>query len=598
MTLRPTTSSSAAIGASREENNADPSRPVMGRKGIGKLAGFGIAGRMVVTTWQEGEATDFALDMGALKKDAGVVAEVAVPAAVGAAPPDGLGDHGTRITLETLKHKTPVGQEELIESLARRFSRMTRGEMTISVNGVAVAEPDIDYEIVGNAGEMVEETLSDGSLVRYRWGFASAPLRSPLLRGFGIYVNGKTAQAPPFFFNVEGTASGQHGTRYLTGEIEADFLDVGTDDESDIVSTDRQEIDWESDVARPLLEWGDALARKLLREWANRRGEVIEDAVSADAGLKARLERLDPASRKQLSKYLRTLGQSEIDPERALVLADSVVRAFEYRHFHDVIEQIEDVSEDPDRLHELLLRLGEWKVLESRAILEVINGRLLILEKFNRTLVMDVPETAPTVGAENLHDLIASYPWLIDPQWQVFAEEKSVSRQLREWNSEDSDPEDQSRVDFLALTGEGIILVIEIKRTGHVVTRANLRRLEDYADRLRKAHPDLQMVFISGGQYDFPVSTAPQAIRLLTWAEVHTRTARYYEHYRAVLTGDVADPFFARKEEELRINARVLESGSYRTKGAARTVGPQDTAYELPLPSAGQRPLEPDDSQD
>lgn len=38
-------------------------RPVMGRKGIGKLAGFGIATKMNVVTWQRDKSTQFTLDI-------------------------------------------------------------------------------------------------------------------------------------------------------------------------------------------------------------------------------------------------------------------------------------------------------------------------------------------------------------------------------------------------------------------------------------------------------------------------------------------------------------------------------------------------------
>jgi HSP90 family molecular chaperone len=50
----------AAVSSATE--GSDP-RPVMGRKGIGKLAGFGIATEMTVSTRQSGESTTFMLDL-------------------------------------------------------------------------------------------------------------------------------------------------------------------------------------------------------------------------------------------------------------------------------------------------------------------------------------------------------------------------------------------------------------------------------------------------------------------------------------------------------------------------------------------------------
>lgn len=53
----------------RPDDEEDRKRPVMGRKGIGKLAGFGLASRMTVGTWQDGRLTEFTLDVGNLKEE-------------------------------------------------------------------------------------------------------------------------------------------------------------------------------------------------------------------------------------------------------------------------------------------------------------------------------------------------------------------------------------------------------------------------------------------------------------------------------------------------------------------------------------------------
>ncbi len=118
--------------------------------------------------------------------------------------------------------------------------------------------------------------------VQYRYRFARKPLRSKELQGFVIYANERTAQAPPFFFNVESTASSQHSTRYVTGEIVADYIDAGTDDESDVISTDRQELDWEKEELSGLRTWGEDLTRKVLRECAELRGQQFENWVLTD----------------------------------------------------------------------------------------------------------------------------------------------------------------------------------------------------------------------------------------------------------------------------------------------------------------------------
>ena len=71
----------------REAGQPETGRPVMGRKGIGKLAGFGLALRIEVLTWRDGAATEFALDVSDLTKQDNVVDNVQVDVVDTMSPP-------------------------------------------------------------------------------------------------------------------------------------------------------------------------------------------------------------------------------------------------------------------------------------------------------------------------------------------------------------------------------------------------------------------------------------------------------------------------------------------------------------------------------
>ena len=563
-------------------------RRVMGRKGIGKLAGFGLARRMEVTSWREGTATVFELDAAALKAEPDTVTDVAIRGTVRPVPADLPFATGTRLTLRGLKHRTPLEPQMLRQALARRFSRTVRGHMQVRINGQPLDEPTLHLELREPAAteeqaEPVQETtLPGGGEVRWWAGFSTTVLPAEL-QGFTVLVRGKTAQAAPFFFGVESTATAQVGTKYLTGVIEADYLDDGQDDDSDRISTDRQEVDWSDEIAGALHTWGADLVRRLLRDRRTHREDDAERRLDADPDLKPRIDRLDKPSRDQVRKFVRSLGGADAALERTHVLADTVIRAYEYRQFHDYTEELDKLSDKPEQLELALEHLRGWKVLESRAILEVVRGRLDIVDKFNRLIVNDIPETAPRVGTENLHDLIADYPWLIDPEWQVLAEETGITRQLREWGEADLDADDRSRYDFLALEGGGETIVIEIKRSGHPVLLQDLQQIERYVEKLSQARPAIRGAFITGDRYALSDRNLQDwkerdNIELLTWLEVYDRTRTYYEHYRAVLEGDVGNAFFARKTQEVARTREVLQQGAYR--GPARRaagLGPQDT---------------------
>jgi len=577
------------IGRNRREDSVPGSsgRLVMGRKGIGKLAGFGIAEQVEVTTWRAGSAVTLTLDAKSLKGNLTKATEVPIPGTISSVAKELaiFSDHGTRLRLSRLKHQVALGISDLNEGLARRFSRTIKGEMAVTINGKPLADPIFVWEDEGAGyGNPITKTLPSGQTITYWYGISKDVIHSVHLRGFAVQVRGKTAQAPPFYFQVEGTASGQHGTKYLTGTIEADYLDDGTDPDLDIISTDRQEIDWENARAKGLLAFGQQLTREILREWSHRRAKRTEDLVATRPDLLARIVRFEKPVQTQLRSFLRTLGSADADPERTLELADYLIRAFEYRHFVDVIERLEDLAEQPEEFTALLEQIGSWRLMESRALLEIVKGRLGIVDKFYTMIVNDASETAAKVGNDNLHDLIAWYPWLLNPDWQVLAEEKTITNQLREWGAQDlADPNERERYDFLAMADPGNLLVIEIKRSSHAATIEDLTRLETYGERLKRGTPlKMTKVFINSGNFNIDPSTvANYASRtdfeLLKWSEVHKRVQRHYEGYRALLDREVTHPDFARREEETSQTRSVLQSTAYRgPEERAKGLGVQD----------------------
>ena len=204
-------------------------------------------------------------------------------------------------------------------------------------------------------------------------------------------------------------------------------------------------------------------------------------------------------------------------------------------------------------------------------------------------IVNNAPETPHRKGDDNMHDLIAAYPWLLNPEWQVLAEEKTISKHLKEWHAVDVPEQDNRlRYDFLALGFDRRLVVIEIKRSGHPVELAELLRLVTYKEKLSKAH-DVQMVLISGGDFALSDEELKQWLKrddleMRTWSEIYNKTRTYYEHYRAVLKGEIENPDFIAKDKEVLRTRQVLATGSaYRGVEARRLgVGSQDVDYGEP----------------
>jgi hypothetical protein len=549
-----------------KDDSPKRSRPVMGRKGIGKLAGFGLARKINIKTWTAQGIVEFDLDVDSLEAQDDEIVNVVVPARL-SGPGGGPPSSGTIVTLSQLKHKAPLDKAKLEESLARRFSRRVQGQMRISVNGVALpdATPELRERVPPEPGVLLDELLPDGHVVRYWYGFALKAIGSRDLRGFAVLVRGRTAQAPPFFFDD----TWQHTTRYVVGDIEADFLDSDPKSE-DVISTDRQEIDWDDERVAALRKWGETLTRKALAECAKRMGEDIHNAVLEDPEMKRRLAALDSPSREQAERFLKALGRNreEFD-DRTRELADYVVRAFEYQSFHDVIGEMEAVlNEDPAKLEEFLDHLGKWSVLESRAIKEIVSGRLFVIDRYRSMILNNAPETAPRIGVGNMHDLLAEFPWLLEPRWTLVNEERNVTTEIRRWDeTANAGGGLGERYDFLALENESQMVVLEIKRPGHAVAFEEIQRLETYQEKLAKGtQKKVNAVLIYGGSLDVTEMKRKElekreTLSLVLWQELFERSKAYFESYRDVLEGRPLSSQAQARAAELRSIRDVKETG-------------------------------------
>jgi len=192
------------VGRNRrqEQGSENRGRKIMGRKGIGKLAGFGLAEHVRVITWQKDKPViQFDMSLNQLNKTkAGEAERITFPWTIIHKEKDWT-ESGTIITLSKLRHSTPIDVAVLTETLARRFSRTVLGEMEILVNNSRLPESQLEaiYSFPEDGGFQTD-TLPGGQSVKYRYKYSQKPIHSKEMQGFTIQTNERTAEAPPFFF--------------------------------------------------------------------------------------------------------------------------------------------------------------------------------------------------------------------------------------------------------------------------------------------------------------------------------------------------------------------------------------------------------------
>ncbi|MGI9077533.1 MAG: ATP-binding protein [Gemmatimonadaceae bacterium] len=458
-------------------------RKVQGRKGIGKLAGFGIAERIKIRTVKDKQIAHFALDFTALTKSPNFADEQGYV-------PEALSDDGTRtgetpgttVTLSQLKISRAIGEEEFKRGLARRLLILDES-FTVHVNGKAISRQEIPFQFrfPERPGAWETADLGNGQQIQWWGGFCKDTIPDEEQRGFVVYVRGKLAQTP-WFFDLSGGVWGQHGMQYLTGEVKADFLDESVD----LIATDRGTIRWEDPMAVTLKDWGRKKIRELLESWTDKRREAKAKSPKIVQYLEL-AEKLPEKERKIFKAVVDricTIPQLDKDKD-GKDIADELVEfaynALTNRSVLDAIRRLNAASADD--VAQFSQVLSEWDIIEAVNTAHLVKGRVEIIRKFAQMIKDKVPEKP------DMQDYVREHPWLIDPKWTMLVHEQSLDGLIRDkFKIQPSgNGEGARRLDFFCL-GDcyQTAHVVEVKRPDQLVGRKEFDQLRDYVLFLRQ----------------------------------------------------------------------------------------------------------------
>lgn len=468
-------------------------RPILGRKGIGKFAGFGIASVIRVETISSGtgEETIFELNRDDLVEDDYIVNGGELDAEYNGPDDSKKDDHKTKVILKNLNLERMVSKTRFPRSMARRFLLHQRVEnFDIFVDGNPIPD-DEDRSLIqfvfprdyGDGqkpsnmtidGEWGEEELSNGENVRWRVYFYRDTIGDEELQGVSIFSNGKISQTP-FFFNLTGGLGGQAGQAYMSGQIEADFVDRL---EVDPMSAERQRINWAIQETSPLLKWGQEKVKKLLIIWKEKRGvERRLELENKVAEFSERLEKLPASEQKTVRKVLEKLGSiSTLSQEDFNDLGKSILTSWEGGRLKEMMTEIssEEISEES-----LLSIFTQAQVISSLNVGEAVKTNLLLLAELKQRISSNQLENA-------VRDYIAKHPWMIDRRWETFQIERSMNSVIKEIGREVGFEKEvySGRVDLVLQSGDHL-LVIEFMRPGLKLDWDHLQRFRKYVIKIR-----------------------------------------------------------------------------------------------------------------
>ncbi|MCM6776598.1 ATP-binding protein [Nocardia sp. CDC159] len=475
-------------------------RPVMGRKGIGKLAAFGICRTIEVITAGSGTGdrtprgwpvSHIVMDLDDMVSDT----ESDYYPKVGARDGTFSAERGTTVILRDFFRKRVNSGPELNRQLAARFG-IERPDWRVEVrNGAATDE---SFTLSDLPIDVMEETRIDvahrpvrvgrGFLPVSGWvAYSKQPYRDEAMAGVRIYARGKIV-AQTRDFGIPSGFTGEYKLRsYLVGAIHVDWLDG----DEDLVRSDRQDIMWNSARGEALAVWGRDLIKEIGRmgERSIRR-RVWEEFVEK-SHIYAALEAIAPGD--------RMFRDSVVDAARILVAnkdraalddpghVESIVRlALSLGPQRSLLETLKEIAEENDPHLDVVVALFERaRVAEIYSLGQIASERVAVVDRLRRLIDDRRSLERP------FQELIERAPWLLAPEWTPLGMNESLKRvraSFERWYAQKygitlvttSIGSEKREPDFVLLHDSGELWIVEIKRMDYHLTDEEYNRAINY----------------------------------------------------------------------------------------------------------------------
>jgi uncharacterized protein (TIGR02391 family) len=334
------------IGRNRRDEGDNPSatygRLATGKKGLGKLALFGLAKDISVETVAGGLRNRFRLNWDDL-----LASSDTYNPKIDETDKKVIQSPKTIIQLSDLKRRSPFDLEAIADSLSRIFIvdstfkiqlKDSKGhEITISD---ARRYSKIEQQFTWDEDALVSAESEYFGKVKIFLITGKSPIPpSSGLRGIALFSRGKLVNAPEYF--SESTSS--HFYQYLTGWIKADFIDLL---DEDVISTNRQALNWDQLEMAHFRKFLSMIIAEVGQDWRKRRSNKKDKDVEKVTGINKErwFGSLPEDIRNSVEAIVKQMGDSEEVSEtfapvvQALYAIVPEYPLLHWRHLHKCIK--------------------------------------------------------------------------------------------------------------------------------------------------------------------------------------------------------------------------------------------------------------------
>ena len=568
------------VGHRRREDSPITSkhqRPVMGRKGIGKLSLFSIADTIVVQSAKDGHAVGFTMSRAEIER------EIKRKQGGGTYYPKPLSNdrisvtEGTRIELRDLRKRLTTTEVFLRRRIARRFTVIGASrKFRVFVNKQEVGVGDRHYfsklQYVWHYGDYGNEcashcTNAEKKEARKADGFegwigtvkAVGQLKDDgkpkddeqpkddsqseddreNLNKVLVMARGKLVQEDILAALEEGGLY----TKYLIGEIQCDALD--DDDKPDIATTSRQAL-IEDDPRFALLRENVRRELSYIRDrWTAYRNEGGTNSALESAAIKEWFGELGNDDKSRARRLFGRINQMTADrlEDRATLFKHGVL-AFQHMKAKRNLDELDNIT--AENVVELGRIFSTQDDLEATSYYQIVKGRIKVIQALADKVDDDALE-------KTIQEHLFEHLWLLDPSWERATGtpymEKSVISEFNRIDAKLPEEERRGRVDIKYRTSSGKHVIIELKRSSVTTdTSTLLGQVDSYRQALRRVlnetgeqTPNIETVCVvgkplrdwgnPGGQQESADTLRPKGIRVLTYKELIQNAEKAYQSY-------------------------------------------------------------------
>jgi len=477
------------VGAERrsDDRRGDVSnkfkRKVMGRKGIGKLAPFGICeqievltsgGDLLVGKDEYGNKVEGYLTAHIILHGEEILGDKKFDMDADYHPEVGVLDGivrpttGTAIRLTNFEHRQVPSLQELERQMAQRFGITAPNWQITLVDAVmANVDPHMARIVVGHfdvpkmenteirfaaekdaaGNEKVpavyrafdagghafpENELRagfdyDGRVYTITgWvAYAKENYKDELMAGVRIYCRGKIA-AQPLIFNMKSGFTGEYDIRsYLVGELHADWLD----ETEDLIQTDRRDILWSHDLGRAFEAWGQEVVKRIGRASRSPMKKKSADLFKELSDVESRVaqafsgvgqEAIRENALEIATTIAKTMREEEIrNDEQRNSVVELSLSLAPHMTLNNKLREAASSTDSPLGVITSILKTA--RVAELASFGRIAEERIGVIEKI--IALKDDPKTLE----DAFQELIEQAPWLINPQWSPIVANQSFS---------------------------------------------------------------------------------------------------------------------------------------------------------------------------